>query len=107
MRHANWAMLPTGNYRCLTEHGAITIKEAVHRDVEASRAVYNFVRELCIKLGAAADDLVPLEKYAAAADGFTRPSSAAGALNNVALNIVRVVMLRQAIEAQESGRDAV
>ena len=53
---AKWAMLLTGNYRCVTKDGAITIKEAVHSDLEASRSVYNFVRDLCIKLGAAPDD---------------------------------------------------
>src|SRR2546425_11123936 len=49
---AKWAMLLAGNYRCVTKDGAIDIKDAVHRDVEASRAVYNFVVDLCVKLGA-------------------------------------------------------
>src|SRR5438045_7358793 len=78
---AKWAMLLTGNYRCVTKDGATTIQEAVHRDLEASRSIYNFVRDLCIQLGAAPDDLVPFEKYAAAAQSLTRPSSAAPALN--------------------------
>ena len=104
---AKWAMLLTGNYRCVTKDGASTIKEAVHRDVEASRAVYNFVRDLSIKLGAAPDDLVPFEKYAAAADGLTRPSSAARALNNGAPNIERADKLVQAIAAQKGLRNAV
>jgi hypothetical protein len=30
---AKWAMLLTGNYRCVTKDAAITIKEAVHADV--------------------------------------------------------------------------
>jgi len=104
---AKWAMLLTGNYRCVTKDGAITIKEAVHRDVEASGAIYNFVRDLCIKLGATPDDLVPFEKYAAAADGLTRPSSAARALNNGAPNIERADKLVQAIAAQKGLRNAV
>ena len=104
---AKWAMLLTGNYRCVTKDGAITIKEAVHRDVEASRAVYNFVRDLCIKLGAAPDDLVPFEKYAAAAQSLTRPSSAARALNNGVPNIERADKLVQAIAAQKGLRNAV
>ncbi|MBV9670086.1 MAG: hypothetical protein JOZ43_03940, partial [Acidobacteriales bacterium] len=66
---AKWAMLLTGNYRCVTPHGARTIEEAVHSNIEESRSVYNFVRDLCIALGAAPDDLVPFEKYAAAAKG--------------------------------------
>src|SRR5215216_2345271 len=57
---AKWAMLLTGNYRCVTKDGAINIKDAVHGDIETSRSVYNFVRDLCIKLGAAPDKLVPL-----------------------------------------------
>ena len=77
---AKWAMLLTGNYRCVTKDAAITIKEAVHADLDKSRTVYNWVRDLVVALGANPDDLVPFEKYAAAAQGLTRPSSAARAL---------------------------
>ena len=70
---AKWAMLLTGNYRCVTREGARTIKDAVHSDIEASRSVYDFVRDLCVALGAAPDDLVPFEKYAAAAQGAYAP----------------------------------
>jgi hypothetical protein len=104
---AKWAMLLTGNYRCVTKDGAINIKDAVHNDFEASRGVYNFVRDLCIKLGAAPGDLVPFEKYAAAAAELTRPSSAARALNNGAPNIERADKLVQAIAAQKGLRNAV
>jgi hypothetical protein len=104
---AKWAMLLTGNYRCVTREGAVTIKEAVHSDLEASRSVYNFVRDLCIALGAAPDDLVPFEKYAAAAQGLTRPSSAARALFAGAPNIERADRLVQAIAAQKGRRNAV
>jgi hypothetical protein len=98
---AKWAMLLTGNYRCITEDGAITIQEAVHRDPEASRSVYNFVVDLCVRLGAAREDLVPFEKYAAAAQSLTRPSSAARTLNNGAPNIERADKLVQLIAAQK------
>ena len=104
---AKWAMLLTGNYRCVTGDGAINIQEAVHRDVEASRAVYDFVVELCIKLGAARQDLVPFEKYAAAAQSLTRPSSAARALNNGAPFIERADKLVQLIAAQKGMRNPV
>jgi hypothetical protein len=104
---AKWAMLLTGNYRCVTQDGAVTIKEAVHADFEASRSVYDFVRDLCIKLGAEPNDLVPFEKYAAAAQGLTRPSSAARALNNGAPNIERADKLVQAIAAQKGLRNPV
>src|SRR5437899_9748066 len=74
---AKWAMLLTGNYRCVQKDAAITIKDAVHTDFEASRSVYNWVCGLCEKLGASPNDLVPFEKYASAARDLVRPSSAA------------------------------
>ena len=80
---------------------------AVHADLEASRAVYNFVVDLCVKLGANWDDLVPFEKYAAAAQSLTRPSSAARALNNGVPNIERADKLVQLIAAQQGLRNAV
>jgi hypothetical protein len=104
---AKWAMLLTGNYRCVTKDGPRSIKEAVHTNPEESRAVYDWVRELCIALGAAPDDLVPFEKYAAAAQGLVRPSSAARALFAGAPNIERVDRLVQAIAAQKGMRNPV
>jgi hypothetical protein len=104
---AKWAMLLTGNYRCVTPDGARTIKEAVHTNIEESRSVYNFVRDVCIKLGASPDDMVPFEKYAAAAQGLTRPSSAARALFAGAPNIERADRLVQAIAAQKGMRNPV
>jgi hypothetical protein len=97
---AKWAMLLTGNYRCVTPQGAIDIKDAVHRDLETSRSVYNWVVEVCEKMGASGDDLVPFEKYAAAAHDLVRPSSAARALFNGAPNIERTDRLVQLIGAQ-------
>jgi hypothetical protein len=104
---AKWAMLLTGNYRCVQKDAARSIKEAVHTDLEASRAVYNWVRELCVKLGASPDDLVPFEKYASAAQGLVRPSSAARALFAGAPNIERVDRLVQGVAAQIGMRNAV
>jgi hypothetical protein len=101
---AKWAMLLTGNYRCVQKDAARSIKEAVHSEVAQSRAVYDWVRELCVKLGAAPDNLVPFDKYAAAAQGLTRPSSAARALFAGAPNIERVDRLVQAIAAQNGMR---
>src|SRR5438270_2020923 len=97
---AKWAMLLTGNYRCVTKDGAVDIKDAVHADVAASRSVYNWVCGVCEKLGASANDLVPFEKYAAAANDLVRPSSAARALNNGVPNIERTDRLVQLIAAQ-------
>ena len=97
---AKWAMLLTGNYRCVTKDGAVDIKDAVHSDIATSRAVYNWVCGVCEKLGASPNDLVPFEKYAAAANDLVRPSSAARALFNGAPNIERTDRLVQLIAAQ-------
>jgi hypothetical protein len=104
---AKWAMLCTGNYRCVQADAARSIKEAVHTDLDASRDIYDWVRELCVKLGASPDDLVPFDKYAAAAMTLVRPSSAARALFAGAPNIERVDRLVQAIAAQQGMRNAV
>jgi hypothetical protein len=103
---AKWAMLCTGNYRCVKPDAAVSIKDAVHADPEASRRIYDWVRELCLLLGAHAEDLVPFEKYAAAANGLIRPSSAARALFAGAPNIERVDRLVQSIAAQQGMRNA-
>ena len=94
---AKWSMLLAGNYRCVTEDGMRTAQEAVHSDLEASRSVYNFVFDLCVQLGAKPEDLVPFEKYAAAAQSLVRPASAARALQNGAPNIERADKLVQLI----------
>jgi hypothetical protein len=83
------------------------IKEAVHSDLEASRAVYNWVSDLCKSLGASEDDMVPFEKYAAAAQGLASPSSAARALYGGAPNIERVDRLVQSVAAQKGLRHPV
>ena len=98
---AKWPMLLAGNYRCVTTDGMRTAQEAVHSDVETARSVYNFVFDLCVKLGAAPNDLVPFEKYAAAAQSLTRPASAARALQNGAPNIERADKLVQLIAKQK------
>jgi len=98
---AKWAMLLAGNYRCVTKDGMRTAQEAVHSDIETSRSVYNFVNDLCVKLGANPDDLVPFEKYAAAAQSLVRPASAARALNNGLPNIERADKLVQLIAKQK------
>ncbi|MFZ1106625.1 MAG: hypothetical protein WAN86_27810 [Hyphomicrobiaceae bacterium] len=98
---AKWAMLLAGNYRCVTPDGMRTAQEAVHSDIETSRSVYNFVNDLCVRLGASPGDLVPFEKYAAAAQSLVRPASAARALNNGAPNIERADKLVQLIARQK------
>ena len=100
-RSPNGRCCCAGNYRCVTKDGMRTAQEAVHSDIETSRSVYNFVFDLCVKLGAKPDDLVPFEKYAAAAQSLTRPASAARALQNGAPNIERADKLVQLIAKQK------
>ena len=99
---AKWAMLMAGNYRCITEDGMRTAREAVHSDLEESRSIYDFVLDVCVKIGASRDELVPFEKYAAAAESLSRPASAARALNNGAPNIERADKLVQ-LAAKQKG----
>ena len=98
---AKWAMLLAGNYRCVTKDGMRTAQEAVHSDIDTSRSVYNFVNDLVVKLGANPSDLVPFEKYAAAAQSLVRPASAARALSNGAPYIERADKLVQLIARQK------
>jgi hypothetical protein len=104
---AKWAMLIAGNYRCVTQDGIRSIKEAVHSDLQASRAMYNWVVKLCVSLGADENDLVPFEKYAAAAQSLGSPSSAARALHAGAPYIERVDRLVQTIAGQKAMRSTV
>jgi hypothetical protein len=101
---AKWAMLLAGNYRCVTKQGIRSIKDAVHSDLAASRAVFEWVVKLCVSLGAEPKDLVPFDKYAAAAQGLASPSSAARALYAGAPNIERVDRLVQTIAATRGMR---
>ncbi len=104
---AKWAMLITGNYRCIQKDTMRSIQEAVHSDPEAARAMYHWVVQLCVALGADEKDMVPFEKYAAAAQGLASPSSAARALFGGAPNIERVDRLIQFIAADKGLRSSV
>ena len=97
---AKWAMLMAGNYRCVQPDQMRPIKDAVHSNIEASRAVYDWVVNLCIDLGGQAADFVPFEKYAKAATLLANPSSAARALASGAQAIERVDKLVALIAAQ-------
>jgi len=101
---AKWSMLIAGNYRCITADGMRSIRDAVHGDLEQSRSVYEWVGELCRTLGAAQSDQVPFEKYANAALGLGKPSSAARALFGGAANIERVDLLVSSIAAHQGMR---
>ena len=97
---AKWSMLLTGNYRSIQPDGVRSIRDAVHGDLERSRAVYEWVGEVCKALGASEADLVPFQKYADAAKGLQKPSSAARAVNGGARDIERVDCLVKRVAAQ-------
>ena len=104
---AKWAMLLTGNYRCVTKDGAVDIKDAVHGDIDDVALGLQLGRRACARSSAPRpNDLVPFEKYAAAANDLVRPSSAARALNNGVPNIERTDRLVQLIAAQFGMRNA-
>ena len=97
---AKWPMLMAGNYRCIRPDEMIPIKDAVHANVDKSRQVYDWVWKLCTRLGASDADMVPFEKYAQAAEGLTKPSSAARALFGGREHIERVDSLVRRIARQ-------
>jgi hypothetical protein len=97
---AKWPMLVAGNYRCIRADEMIPIKQAVHGDVDESRKIYAWTEKLCMALGASTDDLVPFDKYAKAAEGLAKPSSAARALFGGAKHIERVDCLVRKIASQ-------
>lgn len=97
---AKWAMLLTGNYRCITASAPISIRDAVHGDIGLSRDVYAAVETIVLRIGAQPEDLVPFDKYAAAAERLTGPSSAARAIAAGAPLAERVDKLVQLIGRQ-------
>ena len=98
---AKWPMLIAGNYRCIRADDMIPIRDAVHGDVELSEEIYNWTWQLCARLGAADEDMVPFAKYARAAEGLGKPSSAARALFGGAKHIERVDCLVGRIAEQQ------
>jgi hypothetical protein len=98
---AKWPMLMAGNYRCIRPDDMIPIKEAVLANVDKTREVYDWVWRLCASLGASDDDMVPFEKYAKAAEGLGKASSAARALFGGAEHIERVDCLVRRIARQQ------
>lgn len=98
---AKWPMLIAGNYRSIRRDDMVSIQEAVHANPDKSRQLYDWVRKVCIGLGAADADMVPFEKYAKAAEGLAAPSSAARTLFGGAEQIERVDCLIQRIARQQ------
>lgn len=87
---AKWAMLATGNYRCITPDGPRSIKDSVHGDLAKSKEISDFVNDVVVRQGADPADMVPFAKYAAAAENLLKPSSAARAVYAGATDIERV-----------------
>jgi hypothetical protein len=104
---AKWAMLIAGNYRCIGPTDMRSIHDAVYEDLDLSRAVYEWVLDVCQGLGASEDDLVPFEKYANAAKSLESPSSVARAVFGGAPYVERVDCLVQSIAAQQGMRSEV
>jgi hypothetical protein len=98
---AKWPMLIAGNYRCIRRDDMIPIRDAVHANVDTSREVYDWVWKLCTSLGASDEDMVPFDKYAKAAEGLVKASSAARALFGGAEHIERVDCLVRRIAGQQ------
>ena len=65
----------------------------------------DWVADVCVALGADRDVLVPFEKYANAAKGLLKPSSAARALEAGATHIERVDRLVASIARQHGMVD--
>lgn len=97
---AKWPMLLTGNYRCVTAGEPISIREAVHGDLDLSREIYECVESIALRIGARRDDLVPFDKYASAAEALGKPSSAARGIAAGANAIERVDRLVQIVGRQ-------
>ncbi len=87
---AKWSMLLTGNYRCILRTGSQAIRDAVLGDLAVSERIYGQVDALVQRLGAETGDQVPFVKYAGAANGLLKPSSAARAIDAGAQQIERV-----------------
>ncbi|SFB15597.1 ketopantoate reductase [Poseidonocella pacifica] len=97
---AKWAMLLTGNYRCILPDGAQSIRDAVHGDVKTSEQIYKQIGQIVVSLGADEEDQVPFLKYAKAAQGLLKPSSAARAIEGGSAEIERVDLLVKLIADQ-------
>lgn len=102
---AKWPMLLAGNCRSVTEGGPRPIADAVHADLSASRALYDTVSDLVLRLGARPADLVPFDAYARAAAQLVRPSSLARALDSGAQAVERIDRLVLNLLRHHGGDD--
>lgn len=91
---AKWPMLITGNFRCWSSNGVVSIADAVHADLKSSAEIYAWTsavcRELCVAAGIHDVPLVPFDRYAEAAHSLSLPSSLARGLSNGVPRVERV-----------------
>jgi hypothetical protein len=87
---AKWPMLITGNFRCMTDGAPISIGEAVCNNEHESRELYEWVMQVCMALGVEESTVVPFNRYLAAAEGLSLPSSLARGLYAGATAVERV-----------------
>jgi len=64
--------------------------------------VYDFVVDLCMKLGASREEFVPFKKYASGAMSLARPASVARALASGAVNVERANNLRNSWRSRKA-----
>ena len=98
---AKWPMLMAGNYRCIRRDDMIPIKDAVQATSTSRGRSTTGCRNSAPAWARTIADLVPFEKYAKAAEGLGKPSSAARALFGGAANIERVDCLVRRIARQQ------
>jgi hypothetical protein len=94
---SKWPMLLTGNCRCVTAGDPVSIREAVQSDLALSSEIYSAVQSIVVRLGGSADDLVGFDKYVAATDRLSAPSSLARAIASGAPAVERIDKLVQLI----------
>jgi len=94
-------MLITGNFRCMTDGAPLSISEAVCRNIDESRQLYEWVMQVCIALGADESTLVSFYRYLAAAEGLSLPSSLARGLHAGATAVERVDRLIQTLARRQ------
>ena len=99
---AKWPMLITGNFRCMTGAAPRSIADAVMTDLALSRDLYEWVLDICLKLGAEETTMIPFDRYLDAARGLSLPSSVARGLFAGSTAVERIDFMVQAI-AQRSG----
>lgn len=90
---SKWPMLIAGNCRCIDEDGVRSIARSVLKDVTLSRAIYEQVNGLVLRLGLPRMHMISFENYLHAAEHLDHPSSLARALATGAKTVERIDLL--------------